>query len=71
MRFLLSSVCEVASKIAYGVLDTQWVARSTGLVGVGVRSWISSFKITLSGLYGTRPAPVKPPWIVRFVIEVE
>ena len=39
--------------------------------GVGVRIRISSLDITLSGLYGIRPAPAKPPRILSFVIEVK
>ena len=39
--------------------------------GVGVRSRISILEITLSGLYGTRPAPVKAPWIFLSVKEVK
>jgi hypothetical protein len=39
--------------------------------GIGIRSLISSLESTLSGLYGIRPAPVKPPWIVLSVIEVK
>ena len=34
-----------------------------GAGGVGVRMRTSNFDITLSGSYGTRPAPAKPLWI--------
>jgi len=39
--------------------------------GVGVRIRTSNFDITLSGSYGIRPAPAKPPWIFFSVIEVK
>ena len=39
--------------------------------GIGVRIRTSSLDTTLSGSYGIRPAPVKPPWILSFITEVK
>jgi len=39
--------------------------------GIGVRIRISSLDITLSGSYGTRPAPAKPLYIFFSVIEAK
>ena len=64
--------CESASRALWGVWKTQGCAvpgREVG--GVGVESLISSLESTLSGLYGTRPAPAKPPWILLLVIEAK
>ena len=64
--------CEVAFRGLCGVWETQGSA-VPGLEagGVGVRMRIFSLDITLSGSYGTRPAPVKPPWIFFSVIEAK
>jgi hypothetical protein len=63
------SYCNPASRIVFGVLDTQrvkWLA--TFSAGVGVCRCTSSFEITYSGLKGIRPAPLKPPSIFFSVI---
>ena len=39
--------------------------------GVGVRMDISSLDITFSGLYGIRPVPANPLWMLFFVIEAK
>jgi hypothetical protein len=66
MRLLISSVYELVSIGFYGVLKTQWVAGSGGPVSVGIRNWISSFEMTLSGSYGIKPAPAKPLYMFFF-----
>ena len=54
----MNLVCEEASYEFCGVLETQEsVAAKGGPVGVGVRSLISSFEMTLSGSKGTSPVP--------------
>ena len=51
-----------ASLVFCGVLEAQKSdSAKGGPVGVGVRSLISSCKMTFSGSNGTSPAPRKPP----------
>ena len=72
MRVLMSVDCELASRGLWGVWKTQGggvLCREVG--GVGVRCLISSLESTLSGSYGIRPAPAKPPWIFLLVIEAK
>jgi hypothetical protein len=71
MRFLINSVYELVSIGFYSVLETQWVAGSGGLVGIGVCNWLSSFEMTLSGSYGIRLVPAKPPYMFFSVIEIK
>ena len=72
MRVLISPVCESASRGFCGVLETQRSAEATGgPVGVGVRNRMSSLERTLSGSYGTRPAPAKPPCMFFSVMEAK
>ena len=60
----MSVDCESASWGLWGVWKTQgWGVVAREFRGDGVRSLISSLESTLSGSYGTRPAPAKPPWI--------
>jgi len=62
MQSLTYVIYSEASLAVCGVLETQesnWA--KGGIVGVGVRSLISSCDITFSGSNGTRPAPRKPP----------
>jgi hypothetical protein len=40
--------------------------RIRGPVSIGIRNWISSFEMTLSGSYGIKPAPAKPPYMFFF-----
>jgi len=69
---LINADCEVASRGLCGVWETQGsTVRRFEAGGVGVRMRISSLDITLSGSYGIRLAPVKPPWIFFSVIEAK
>ena len=68
----MSVDCEFASRGLWGVWKTQGCGvAALEFRGVGVRSLTSSLESTLSGLYGTRPAPAKPPWIFLLVIEAK
>jgi hypothetical protein len=70
IRFLIRVDCEVASVGFCGVFEAHGEVEAEGDPGgVGVRNWTSSFEIILSGLYGTRPAPVKPPCMFFSVID--
>jgi len=53
-------------KVAFRGLYSVWETQGSTVVGlkaggIGVRIDISSLDITLSGLYGIRPAPANPP----------
>ena len=52
-----------------GVFDFHVLSSTVG--GVGVRNRTSSFDSTASGLNGTSPAPLNPPWILLFVIDAK
>ena len=68
----MSVDCEVASRGFCGVWKTQGCGvAAREFRGVGVRSLTSSLESTLSGSYGTRPAPAKPPWIFLSVMEAK
>ena len=72
MQVLIRPVWESASRGFCGILETQGSAAPTGgPVGVGVYNYMSNLERTLSGLYGTRPAPAKPPYMFFSVIEVK
>jgi hypothetical protein len=40
-----------------------------GLIGVGIRNFISSFEITAWGLKGTKLAPRNPAWVFWTIID--
>lgn len=59
--FLIKEACRWSYLIVLGILGVKFrlesLPRLTG--GIGVRSWISSFEITRSGSYGTKPVATK------------
>lgn len=69
---LIRSNYELACEGFCGVLVIQGSAETEGgPLGVGVGIWTYSLERTLSGLYGTRLAPIKPPYIFFSFIEAK